>query len=173
MEGEQSDESGYASLRRNRIPQPGSEYFLTINLAERGDNLALHGLIGEIRSKWEKLGAARQWIMRTAVVMPDHLHLLIVLGEGADLSASIRQFKGRLAPSLRRMRLHWQDGYYDRKLRDSDDRQAVFLYIYLNPYRSGLIPADARWPGYYCAAEDWAWFGELTDQGCPMPEWLQ
>jgi hypothetical protein len=48
----------------------------------------------------------------------------------------------------------------------------VFRYVFLNPYRAGLLgPAD-KWHGYYCDAEDWAWFAPLTSRECPFPEWL-
>lgn len=81
--------------------------------------------------------------------------------------------RGRLTPTLRRSGLHWQDGYYDRKLRADDNRLPLFLYIFLNPNRAGLIKTGERWPGFFCRAEDWEWFGKMTDHDCPMPEWLE
>lgn len=105
--------------------------------------------------------------------MPDHLHLLVVLGENHALSEVIRLFKGRLSPPLRRAGLHWQEGYYDHRMRDNDDRLPVFLYIFLNPYRANLISADAVWPGYYCDSLDWEWFDAMTDSDLPSPEWLR
>ena len=105
--------------------------------------------------------------------MPDHLHLLIRLGESLPLGECVKLFKGRLSPCLRPARLHWQDGFYDHQLRPADDELAVFLYIYLNPYRAGLLPGTKTWPGYRCRPEDWAWFGALTKECTPQPEWLR
>lgn len=42
------------------------------------------------------------------MVMPDHTHLLVTLGDRTELSAAIRLFKGRLAPVLRNAGLCWQ-----------------------------------------------------------------
>jgi REP element-mobilizing transposase RayT len=104
--------------------------------------------------------------------MPDHLHLLVTLGGGAELSAAVRLFKGRLAPLLRDHTTRWQPSFYDHRLRADDDRLPVFLYIFLNPYRAELLPADKIWPGYFCADSDWEWFGPLTQESCPEPPWL-
>src|SRR3954462_6247961 len=65
------------------------------------------------------------------------------------------------------------EGFYDHQLRADDDVLAVFRYIYLNPYRAGLLPESETWPGYRCRAEDWNWFGPLTRESAPQPEWLR
>jgi len=127
---------------------------------------------GDIFGVAEKLTDQGAWRLRTAVVMPDHVHLLFVLGETADLASAVRLFKGRLAPTLRMAGLKWQRGYFDHRLRAGEDRLPVFRYVFLNPYRAALVRLDERWPGYFCATEDWVWFKELTDEGGPFPEWL-
>lgn len=105
--------------------------------------------------------------------MPDHIHALVRLGVGASLAETVRLFKGRLAPVLRRNGLAWQDGYYDHQMREGEDALPVFLYIFLNPYRANLLRADEKWPGYYCAADDWEWFAPLTNSDTPFAEWLR
>ena len=105
--------------------------------------------------------------------MPDHLHLMVTLGEHNTLSDVVRLFKGRLAPALRRVQIRWQSGCFDHRLRAREDRLPLFLYVFLNPYRANLIAADEQWLTYYCAADDWTWFESLTATSCPMPEWLQ
>lgn len=165
-------DSGYAALRRFRHSAPQTEYFLTFNLRERDGSARLHDLRDGVFAEAFRLESAGHWLVRTMVVMPDHLHLLVVLLGDCELSKVIRSLRGRLAPLLRLNALHWQDGFYDRRLREQDDRAPIFLYIFLNPYRAGLIERNERWPAYYCRPEDWAWFGELTDADCPMPEWL-
>lgn len=104
--------------------------------------------------------------------MPDHVHLLFRLGDDASLTDCVRQFKGRISPVLRRENLHWQDGFFEHRLRADEDRQPVFRYIFLNPYRAELLSLAKHWSGYYCAADDWVWFQPLTDSGVPFPEWL-
>ncbi len=113
------------------------------------------------------------WRVRCAVFMPDHLHPLITLGRTHDLSSVVRLLKGRLTPVLREKKTAWQQGFYDHRLRDGEDVRPVFLYIFLYPYRAGLCPADEKWSGYICCPEDWHWFGEMTKNSLPQPEWLR
>ena len=119
------------------------------------------------------LEAEGRWIVRTATIMPDHLHLLISLGEAGTLSAAVRLLKGRLASEFRRKEMRWQPGYYDRHIRPNDDRLHVFLYVFLNPYRADLSEPGDAWPGYWCRPEDWEWLGNMTDADSPFPEWLK
>ncbi len=119
------------------------------------------------------LESADLWHVRTWVVMPDHLHVLFTLGPNSTLAEVLRLFKGRLTPSFRPARLSWQEGYYDHLMRPDEDRLPVFLYIFLNPYRANLVAVTEQWAGYFCSAEDWEWFGPLTNSDVPFPEWLQ
>ncbi len=155
---------GYASLRLFRESKPNADYFLTINLAKRGRGLEQAALTTTVIAQWEKLEAEQHWLVRTATVMPDHLHLLVRLGEITPIEKCVKLLKGRLSPDLRIARFEWQDGFYDHQLRPGDDVLAIFLYIYLNPYRAGLLPETEVWPGYRCRAEDWNWFGPLTKE---------
>jgi putative transposase len=164
---------GYAALRRFRESKSGAEYFLTINLARRGSGLERPALTAAVIGQWDKLEAENHWSVRSATVMPDHLHLLVRLGGSISLQESIKLLKGRLSPCLRAGLLRWQDGFYEHQLRPVDDVQAVLLYIYLNPYRAGLISEAETWPGYRCRPEDLEWFGQLTKGSVPHPEWLR
>ncbi|MFB1488016.1 MULTISPECIES: transposase [unclassified Thiocapsa] len=55
------------------------------------------------------------------VVMPDHLHWLFVLGDGADLSSVMRRLKGRSARRLGEVAgvaaPVWQRGFHDHATR--------------------------------------------------------
>lgn len=164
---------GYSALRRFRESKPSADYFLTINLARRGSGLEEPDRTIAVIRQWGKLEAEKHWVIRTATVMPDHLHLLVRLGKTISLEECIKLLKGRLSPYLRAGALRWQNGFYEHQLRPNDDILAVFLYIYLNPYRAGLISETEIWPGYRCQFEDWAWFGQLTKKSIPQPEWLR
>jgi putative transposase len=164
--------SGHEALRRGRWSAPDAEYFLTICTAERGQGLATPRLSESILEVGHRLTAEGHWNLRTGVVMPDHVHLLISLGNNTALSAAIRLFKGRLTPALRSTDLRWERGCFDHRMRTAEDRLPVFRYIFLNPYRANLLSASETWCGYFCATEDWSWFEPLTDAACPFPEWL-
>lgn len=164
---------GYGALRKGRWSERRRDYFLTI-CARRPATGLPNELIGTaLAAELRRLENEGHWHVRSSVIMPDHLHLLITLEDSISLSAIVRLFKGRLSPVLRVARLHWQPSFYDHCMRSGDDLLPVFLYIFLNPYRANLAAVTEKWPGYYCSLEDWAWFGQLTDEELPFPEWLR
>ena len=164
---------GYGALRRGRYSAPDTDYFLTICLQRPSQGFLHADLQASCLTELRRLETNGIWTARSAVVMPDHLHLLVTLGSDTELSAAVRLFKGRLSPALRRHGTRWQPSFFDHRLRAGDDLLPVFLYVFLNPYRANLVPADKTWPGYYCAESDWAWFGQMTRESCPEPAWLR
>jgi REP element-mobilizing transposase RayT len=77
------------------------------------------------------------------VVMPDHLHWLLVLREGS-LSEAVGRLKGRSA----RMIGHpvWQPNFYDHAVRGNEDLRAMARYIVANPLRAGLVERIGDYP---------------------------
>ena len=105
--------------------------------------------------------------------MPDHIHLVVTLDAQTTLPGVIRLFKGSLTPELRKKRLRWQENFYDHRIRPDDKLSPVFLYIFLNPYQAGLVKAGEKWAWYKCSSVDWEWFGGMTDDALPFPEWIR
>jgi REP element-mobilizing transposase RayT len=84
------------------------------------------------------------------VLMPDHWHGLLQLGQTGDLSTAMRIAKNMSARQLayphgvaRRL---WADGFHDRALRRDDDIRAVARYIVANPLRAGLTSDILAYP---------------------------
>jgi REP element-mobilizing transposase RayT len=169
----ESPRKGYGALRRGRFSISHAEYFLTANLDRTRLPPRFVHLGKEVIDGANQLETDQFWTLRSMVVMPDHVHLLVRLTEKVELSSAMRLFKGRLSTVLRKRELHWQGGYFDHRLRPDEDRLPIFRYIFLNPYQAGLVSADQRWPGYFCSTEDLVWFGPLTMEQCPFPEWLR
>jgi putative transposase len=163
---------GYSALSRGRYSAAGEEYFLTFNLQRPQRGLCEAALLSELITEMHTTESDGGWLVRTGVFMPDHVHLLMRLGGMVTLSEVVRQYKGRLTPVLRQHQLSWQRSFFDHRLRHGEDSLPIFLYIFLNPYRAGLARYGASWPSYFCAPDDWAWFGPLTKQETPFPEWL-
>jgi REP-associated tyrosine transposase len=74
--------------------------------------------------------------------MPDHLHLLV---KGADDESDLRRFakmsKQRSGYAYKNQcgaRL-WQEGYFERVLRDDSEAREIARYIVTNPVRAGLV----------------------------------
>ncbi len=77
------------------------------------------------------------------VLMPDHWHGLVELGDGRGLSETIRMLKANVARQVRVERPGlsgvWASGYHDRALRTEESTVDVARYIVLNPVRAGLV----------------------------------
>jgi REP element-mobilizing transposase RayT len=106
--------------------------------------------------------------------MPDHIHLLIVLGERLSLGKAVARLKAktRAALAVADAALEWERDFFDRHIRPDEDRLSLFLYLYLKPYRANLCAQDRQWPYFYCRSEDWIWFKDMLDFDRPVPEWL-
>lgn len=78
-------------------------------------------------------------------VMPDHLHLLLAPRDGARLPVVMHTVKSHSAHEINR-RLGskgkiWQQGYYDRVIRDYSQLEATTHYIHQNAVEAGLCKA--------------------------------
>jgi len=90
------------------------------------------------------------------VLMPDHWHGLVELGDGVELGQRVGWFKGASAFQLRRLEPAigriWADGFHDHALRADEELVECARYIVLNPVRAGLVKRvgdysfwDAAW----------------------------
>ena len=83
------------------------------------------------------------------VVMPDHVHLLLIPIDSA-LSEIMRRIKGASAREINRMTADagsiWQREYFDRQMRDSENIRAKGEYIARNPVRAGFVSTPDEYP---------------------------
>jgi len=78
------------------------------------------------------------------VVMPDHLHWLMSLGNRASLSDVVGMMKCHTSKRVNELtggtgRGIWQRGFHDHALRRDEDIAHVARYIVANPLRAGLV----------------------------------
>jgi len=165
---------GRIALRRGRVSNPGREYFLTVCTDRRRVGLTTSTVAGAIFDELRGMETDGIWLQRCAVVMPDHLHLLVVLGGRLSLGQAVARLKAKTKPVLQTANeeLKWERDFFDRLLRPEEDRIAIFLYLFLNPYRAGLCQRNDHWPSYQCRNEDWEWFQNYLETDLPCPEWL-
>ena len=84
------------------------------------------------------------------VVMPDHLHWLFQLTGERPLEKVMHSLKRHTANVINQRldtvgKTVWQEGYFDRAIREEDDVRVVARYIVANPLRARLC----RQIGYY------------------------
>ncbi|HZE57819.1 MAG TPA: transposase [Chthoniobacterales bacterium] len=94
------------------------------------------------------------------VIMPDHVHLFVSFGIGAQLTLGewIKGLKRWLDAALRiravqpvgrvgqRLRSFWQPGFHDHVLRNDESYSGKWNYVRENPVRAGLVPHADEWP---------------------------
>jgi REP element-mobilizing transposase RayT len=145
---------GYQALRRGRASLPGQPYLLTTVCAARRrwfehDDIA--------RTVAGSLANAEIWSDATLlswVLMPDHWHALVVLGNRRTLSATMQHAKGASSRDAARsfgVCPLWQPGFHDRALRDDVDLRVAARYVVANPLRAGLV-SDIRKYRYWWSA---------------------
>jgi REP element-mobilizing transposase RayT len=75
-------------------------------------------------------------------IMPNHVHVLVRLLPGCRLEDRVRRWKTwsarRVNQQTGRTGALWQDGYWDRLVRDADHRRRCLAYIRSNPIRARL-----------------------------------
>lgn len=150
----------------------GTEYFVTFCTYQRQAGLASEVAAPGITTEIRRMDAEDIWNMRCAVIMPDHVHLLFRLGPTLALGRAIARLKSKSLVGLKAGGLRWQEGYFEHRLRPEENPLPLFLYIYLNPYKAGLLPATSNWPWYLCRQDDMDWFSSYLSKGLPEPVWL-
>ncbi len=129
-------------LRKGPVSEPGRPCLVTTVTRDRRaifeDWRVGLLLVGSMRD-----ATAGHYVETLAwVVMPDHLHWLLIPRKEA-LDALVRRVKSRSAAMItRKMNITgalWQKGYHDHTLRKDEDVRAVARYIVANPLRAGLV----------------------------------
>jgi REP element-mobilizing transposase RayT len=163
---------GHVALLRGRVSTPKAAYFLTICTDHRATGLTDPAVGSKILGEMQAAQTDVVWSVRCAVIMPDHLHVLIELGARLSLEKAVSRLKAKTSATIRGKGLAWERNFFDRRLRATDDVLDVFLYIHLNPCRAGLCARAEPWPWFLCHPDDWLWFRDYLDADRPPPEWL-
>src|SRR5438034_6540467 len=120
-------------------------YFISINCEERFKNqLALPDvskrLFETVRHRQEKF----LWWPYLFLLMPDHLHALLSFPpSGKPLRLVVSKWKEWTAKQLA---IHWQDDFFEHRLRQEESYREKADYILANPVRAGLITQSEEWP---------------------------
>lgn len=92
------------------------------------------------------------------VVMPDHIHILLELGDKESLSLVVQRIKSLIAATINQERNRsqpiWQRGYYDHAIRTNEDVLLAARYIINNPIRAGLAVNMGDY-SYWSLTDEW------------------
>jgi putative transposase len=163
-----------------RMHAPGGMFFLTLVTFRRRPILAGAERVAWLRAAFRAAMAVRPFLLWGAVVLPDHVHLVIELPEDdADFSARIalvkRGFSRALPPAeirepgaspsrrRRRERSVWQRRFWEHTIRDERDLGTHMDYIHYNPVKHGYVKCPHDWP--------WSSFARWVRVGRYTPDW--
>ena len=136
-------------LRKGRVSVPGQIYAVTT--VTRGRYPFFTDLRYARRLIWvlQQAQALEQATTLCYVIMPDHLHWLLRLGDRQPLQRVVRDVK---AVSSRQIGIPiWQKGFYDRAIRDDQDVVSVARYLIGNPLRANLVERIGDYPHWDAA----------------------
>ena len=139
------------ALRKGQVSEPGRVYLVTTVTQARlrifQDFLAARVVINTLRWLHEH-GHAQSCAF---VLMPDHLHWLVQLGESATLSMAVHSLKSHSAHAINRLygrqaQPLWQPGFHDHAVRRNEDLRKLARYLAANPLRAGLVADIGDYP---------------------------
>ena len=147
----------------NRSYVGRAQYFLTFCAHDRRPVFKDACAATETLRHFQRTARDEWFALLAYCLMPDHAHLLVKgLTSKSDLRRFAKVSKERSGRTYRKrsgQRL-WQEGYFDRVLRDDADARRYAEYIVLNPVRAGLVAVAAEYE--YVGSTEWS-IDELTD----------
>jgi REP element-mobilizing transposase RayT len=146
----QRDKPGHRALRRGRVSLPNQAYLVTASTVKR-HQFFLDFKAARVACRCfearPNLGDAN---MLAWVLMPDHTHWLIQLGQKDKLDMVVNRLKSASARHVNRLigrqGALWQRAYHDHALRSEESLREVARYIIANPLRAGLAHRIGDYP---------------------------
>jgi len=125
------------------VPDDAS-FFITICCAARGRNtLATPKIADALFNGMKAYQEQRKWWIHLALLMPDHLHMLVSFSPLVVMSKVITDWKQYQA---RFLKIDWQPDFFDHRIRNEKQSDEKYAYICMNPVRKGLVTSPEDWP---------------------------
>ena len=158
--------------RYRRYFVPNTTVFLTAVTAERRPLFNNADNVESILAILKNVKPLHPFTMKSWVVMPDHLHLLIHTIDGR-FDRVMHSFKRNVTLEFRKCGICdaeiWQKRFYDHVVRDDRDFSNHLDYIHFNPVHHGLAvrPVDFAFSSFqYYVERGWV----LPNWGSMAPE---
>ena len=125
-----------------------ASYFLTFCVRARRCAFVRPVVVEATLAQFRLAASDEQFALLAYCFMPDHAHLLI---EGLAQTSSLQRFAQaakRRSGSVYARRgdgALWQEGYYERVLRSSEDAKRIARYILENPVRARLVASPSEY----------------------------
>ena len=141
---------GHAALRRGRVSIPGQVYHLTVTTRLRKPVFVDFGAACEAARCFEDAAMLGDSRMLAWVLMPDHAHWLLQLGELDSLTRIVVRLKSSSSRKANRVLgtkgSLWSRAFHDHALREEEELVSVARYIVANPIRAGIVSRIGDYP---------------------------
>jgi putative transposase len=126
-----------------------AHYFVTACCKQRGKNqLAYPRVANGLLETVKHRNAKGIWFAHLAVVMPDHVHLLLSFPPEQRIQIVVSKWKEWTAKDLK---IEWQRDFFEHRLRKEESLREKADYILANPVRAGLAARYEAWPFVFIA----------------------
>ena len=150
VQGPLLQHQGHRSLRKGRVSIANGVYLVTTTTLDCQQLFADFGAGCAAAQCFENTRLLGDAKMLAWVLMPDHVHWLLQLGERDKLSVVASRLKSASARhanrALGRAGTVWASAFHDHALRSEDDLQDVARYVVANPLRAGLVKRIGDYP---------------------------
>ena len=161
------------NLLKGRVSIPGARYFITICLQRPGGDLTATPANPALADVITALFVPPDAPLLCATIMPDHIHLLLVLGPRLSLAQLVARFKAKSRQILP-AGATWQRNFFEHRLRADEPANDYARYIFLNPFRQRLLKPGDRWPLWIIEnGAEFDFLHQLDENGCPPRMWLE
>ena len=124
-------------------------FFVTICAKERaGGPLILDRIPARLIDSIAFNNAQGRWHVFTAVVMPDHIHMLV--RAPVELQRVVNDWKHWTS---RHLSVRWQRDFFDHRLRNDESLREKADYMLQNPVRAELVTIWEDWPHRFQSVE--------------------
>jgi REP element-mobilizing transposase RayT len=122
-------------------------FFITICALPRGQNHLCHESIGKaLLDSVIYYHEKQKWFCEIVVLMPDHVHLMLNFPDVPAFSPIVGDWKRW---TTRRLKISWQEDFFDHRVRNEDNDKWTGDYIFHNPVRAGLVEKPEEWPYHW------------------------
>ena len=123
---------------------------VTTNIADREALFASEAATRMFMQVLDEVRSETAFHLLAFVVMPDHIHLIIIPSSSYRLGQIVQLIKGRFSRRYNEVtersgRL-WQSRYHERALRSESELFAAIEYVHRNPVVAGLIKETSTFP---------------------------
>ncbi|MGH8104731.1 MAG: REP-associated tyrosine transposase [Arenimonas sp.] len=141
---------GHQALRKGRVSIPNQIYLITVCCNNKEKLFLDENAARVLSSTLHRVLQNQNSKILAWVVMPDHMHLALQLGEHETLGKTMNRINSCSAIAINKViKRHspvWQGAYHDHALRDDEQLFAAIKYLISNPIRAGLVERLGDYP---------------------------